>query len=43
VRDYVESLGVTRPPFPGLTGPVSFHYHRRVGLTLRMTNLSVMP
>jgi len=36
VKRYVESLGGSRPPFEGVTGPISFDHGRRVGLKLRM-------
>lgn len=28
IREYLLELGVTRPPYPGVTGPVSFQPHR---------------
>jgi branched-chain amino acid transport system substrate-binding protein len=35
IRDYLASLGVERPPYPGVTGPISFEpgAHRRMLVT----------
>jgi ABC-type branched-subunit amino acid transport system substrate-binding protein len=34
VRQYLESLGASRPAYPGVTGPISFRPDRRVNLVM---------
>jgi len=34
IRSYLESLGRERPPYPGITGPISFGPGRRTNLVM---------
>ncbi|MFI5310379.1 MAG: ABC transporter substrate-binding protein [Gemmatimonadales bacterium] len=43
VRAWLESLGKTRPPFAGVSGPISFDHAHRVGGRLYLESVPVAP
>lgn len=43
VRDYLQSLGASRPPYEGVTGPIAFAAPRRPIYMLRVRSDAVVP